>query len=254
MNKFIPRLIGCIIVKEGLSCQSFKFKKFYPLGSVKSSAEYFLKWGVDEIIIMNIDGNLININLLATSIKNINIPVCYGGGITTVEDAKKLLDVGVDKISVNNLAINDTSKIPNFINKFGSQFISASIDLIKKKNQYKVFCSKKKNIIDKDLNKFFFDLYNAGVGEIIIQSVDKDGTGAGYDLNLVKKIYKSSSLPILICGGAGSSKEVLKIAFKYKINPIVGNRLLHIENSAVYFKNEIFKKTNVSRENPFYKS
>jgi cyclase len=254
MNKFIPRLIGCIIVKEGLSCQSFKFKKFYPLGSVKSSAEYFLKWGVDEILIMNIDGNLMNINLLANSINNINIPVCYGGGVTTVEDAKKLLDVGVDKISLNNLAINYTNKISNFVNKFGSQFISASIDLIKKKNQYKIFCSKKKNIIDKDLNKFFFDLYNAGVGEIIIQSVDKDGTGAGYDLNLVKKIYKSSSLPILICGGAGSSHEVLKIAFKYKINPIVGNRLLHIENSPVYFKNEIFKKTNISRSNPFYKS
>ena len=252
MKKFKPRVVGLIIVKNGIACQSYKFSKHHPVGSIEKTSQYYLDWGVDEIIIINIDGKMIDLKHLRKNIKNINIPVCYGGGITNITDAKKLLDIGIDKISLNNLAINQTEKIDKFVNLFGSQFVCASIDLKKINSSYYIYCSKQKKILKKNPYKLINLLKKIGVGEIMFKSVDLDGTKKGYDKNIVKKFGNKTQLPFLISGGSNLNIETINLALKFKFNPILGNVLLHHENSVVFLKEAVFNKMGFKRPNNFF--
>jgi len=252
MIKFNPRIIGSIIVKNGLVCQSYKFSRYNPVGTIEKTSQYYLDWGVDEIMIINIDGKMIDLKSLEKNIKNINIPVCYGGGISNVTDAKRLLEVGIDKISLNNLAINKTVEIKKFVNLFGSQFLCASIDLKKVKNNYYIYCSKKKKILKINPYKLLDLLKKIGIGEIMFKSVDLDGTQKGYDKNIIKIFGNKTKLPFLISGGSNLTKETINLALKYKFNPVLGNVLLHHENSVVYLKEGIFNKTGFKRPNKFF--
>lgn len=147
MNNFVPRIIGSIIVKNEIVCQSYKFTDYHPIGSLEKTCEYYVEWGVDELMILNIDTNLMNLSKLKKNIKNINIPICYGGSIKKIDDVKKLLDIGIDKISLNSLIIDNIKMLENFVNYFGSQFICASIDLKKINNKYFLFSKKKMTLL-----------------------------------------------------------------------------------------------------------
>lgn len=252
MNRFIPRVIGSIIVKNGIVCQSCKFSEFRPIGSIEKTCEYYVNWGVDELLILNIDSNLINLSKLKKNIKNINIPICYGGSINKIDDAKKLLDIGVDKISLNNLVIENIQMLDKFVNYFGSQFICVSIDFKKIKNKYFIYSNKKNNVIHEKPLKLIETLNKFGVGEVMLKSVDLDGTKQGYDVNLIKMFHKKIKPPLLISGGSDNFENIMQIATKFNINPVVGNILMHKENSIVYLKEELYKKTNFRRPNNFF--
>jgi imidazole glycerol-phosphate synthase subunit HisF len=252
INNFIPRIIGSLIIKNGIVCQSNKFFEYRPIGSIEKTCEYYVDWGVDELTILNTDPNLINLSILKRNIKNINIPICYGGSIKKIDDAKKLLDIGVDKISLNSLILDNFHMLEKFVNYFGSQFICASIDFKKIKNEYFIYSNKKKNIIGDNPLKLINFLNTVGVGEVMLKSVDLDGTKKGYDINLIKKFQKKIKPPLLISGGADNFKNIIQIATKFDINPVIGNVLMHRENSIVFLKEELYKKTKSRRPNKFF--
>jgi cyclase len=140
------------------------------------------------------------------------MPVCYGGGITDIEQIQKIFSIGIEKVALNTTALNDMSLIKKAVNLFGAQSIVIAVDV--KKNlfgKYKIYNHTSGKILKKDLYNYIKKLDEIGVGEIFINSVDRDGTRLGYDIPLLKSLAILTDIPIVACGGADGLKD-FKIA------------------------------------------
>tara|TARA_B100000530_G_scaffold247961_1_gene162738 strand:+ start:1143 stop:1940 length:798 start_codon:yes stop_codon:yes gene_type:complete len=246
-----PRLIAVVYLKNEIVVQSENFSKFYPIGSLKKTLEYLNNWGIDEIIILSIDGKY-NHTQLKNSIREIHLPITFGGNVRNTNDIKKLLDIGIDKISFNQLLRQNPKKILEFSKIYGNQFIVGSIDIKKNGNYYFEYDYKNKKVLNENIIKKIKSYQEYGIGEFFINFVDKDGLGKNLDLKLSKKIASSISTPLIVCGGA---KDINKIIQFYKLtsaNPAIGNLFHHFENSARLIKEQLFSEFKEIRD-PEYK-
>lgn len=220
------RLIPVLLLKEGMLVQSKEFKLYRPVGNPFIAIEYFNRWEVDEIIFLDIthnqqyqqgrlDINLRNFEKLSQYTEYISekcfVPLTVGGGIRTIQDIRLLLLSGADKISINTQAVKNPLFITEASRTFGKQCIVISIDV--KKNQkgtYEVFTSYGKEATG--LNPLYWskEVVKRGAGEILLQSLDKDGTLLGYDINLIRMIADVVDVPIIACSGVGSWQHLVE--------------------------------------------
>jgi imidazole glycerol-phosphate synthase subunit HisF len=215
-----PRIIPCLLVhKKGL-VKSINFKNYKYVGDPLNAVRIFNEKEVDEIIILDIDATVQNKKPDFKMVENIatecNMPICYGGGIKTVEDAQKIFSLGVEKIAISSAAISDSSLMTKMINIVGSQSIVVVLDV--KKNflgTYEIFINNGKVKTNKNLIDFVKELEKLGIGEVIINSIDQDGVMKGYDLNLIEKVRNAVNIPITALGGAGSLEDIQKIINKF---------------------------------------
>ncbi len=248
-----PRIIGSIFLKDEIVVQSYYFNKFLPIGKLSKSIEYLNEWGVDEILILNINGKKIDLNVLENAIKICNIPICYGGGVDSIDYAKNLINIGIDKISLNSLVLTSFEKVREITNYFGSQFVTVSVNIKKYNNKYYIYDYKKKKILNDDIFSFIKRLNDIPVGEILLNFVDKDGSKAGLDIACFKKIVTSVDLPILISGGSGDFNQILNFCKKNNVVPVIGNIFNHTENPVPNLKKLFLTKYKEIRLNRFFK-
>ena len=206
------RLIPTIILKNDLVVQSFNFKDYLPIGKIDAVIEFFNNWDVDEIIVIDIDASkekrIIKTELIERIAKNCFVPLAVGGGIRNEDHLRRLLAVGIEKIVINKIIFDNPNFINSIASKYGKQFIVASLDAKLVDDDYYVFidngsCSTKMNV--REASKM---VEESGAGEIFINSIDRDGMMAGYDLNLAKEVRKHVNLPITFLGGAGSANDM----------------------------------------------
>jgi cyclase len=146
------------------------------------------------------------------------MPLCYGGGINKVEQASKIIELGVEKVALSSAIIQNTSLISSIVKTIGSQSVVAVIDVKKKFfGGYTVFTNNGKKKIDQDLVKTLNQIEDSGAGEIVINSIDNDGVMKGYDLTLIKKVREAVSIPITALGGAGSKEHIFELVNRFKI-------------------------------------
>ena len=176
--------------------------------------------------------------------KHVFSPLVFGGGILTIEDAKKYFQNGADKISLNTLILEDFNKISEFCEYFGSQSIVASIDIIKDKGKYKIYSAKKNKIYDFNFIEFIKDVEKKGAGEILLNSVDRDGTAEGYDTKLIKYVNDRISIPLIPCGGAGEPKHFMDLLQITKLSAIKLEIYLTL-------KKEVTRKKKYLKQNNF---
>ena len=197
------RIIGVVNILNGVAVQSIQFNRFLPIGDPKIAIEYLFSWGIDEIIILDISREKKMFKKFPYFIKNCFVPVTIGGGINNMKDVDYLIKSGADKVAINTQAINDPKLLESVSKKYGNQALIVSIDVKKIKNKYTVFTNSGMVESKISLKEIINIAENSGAGEILINSIDSDGTKKGFDKRLFIFTKNCTNLPLNICGGAG---------------------------------------------------
>ena len=216
------RIIPVMLLKDGYFVKTTKFKNPEYVGDPLNIVKIFNDKEADEITIFDISSSnsedKINYKLIEKIASNARMPLCYGGGITNIEQVERLFSLGIEKISISRSFIKNPNMINEIIKKFGSQSVAVTIDINKDmNNNYTINNYEAKN--ETECVNFIKLISSHKVGEIIINCVFKDGTKEGYDLNLIDLVYPLTDTPLTIVGGAKSYEEIVELSNKY---PILG--------------------------------
>lgn len=204
------RLIPCILLKNWQLVKSIQFDSYRTIGHPTPTVRVYNARNVDELIVLDIDASLndepINTEIITDMANECFMPLTIGGGIKSLEDVYRVLNAGADKISINSEAILRPSLIHEIATVFGSQCVVASIDIKYSEGKFRVF-NKKMGLLDIDPIELAKEYEAQGAGEILLTSVDRDGTSSGYDIELLKLFHTHLQLPIIINGGMGSAEH-----------------------------------------------
>jgi len=218
-----PRIIPCLLVKNGGLVKTVQFGDSKYVGDPLNAVRIFNEKGVDEIIVVDIDATAHNRGPDYGLIKNLaaecRMPLCYGGGVKTVEQMQQIISLGVEKVAVSSAAINEPSFIVEAAEKVGSQSVVVIMDVKKKifGNRFEVFTHNGSKATGIDPVEFINKNVNFGAGEIVVNSIDRDGVMKGYDFDLVTQVRNATSLPMTVLGGAGSLKDIADLIRNFGI-------------------------------------
>ena len=218
------RIIPCLLLHNKGLTKTINFSNHKYIGDPLNAVRIFNEKNVDEIMIFDIDKTVNNqqpdYKLISDIARECRMPLCYGGGIKTADEVEKIISLGVEKVSLSNSAIMNPNLISECAKRIGAQSVALTIDIKSTgllKNNYQV-CTKNGK---KTIKKYYLDVINdsikSGVGEIVINSYDKDGTGKGYDFNLIDSIYPNINVPLTVLGGASSYEDIRNLIKRYKI-------------------------------------
>ena len=226
------RIIPCLDVKNGRIVKGINFKNLKDAGDPILTAQVYDELGADEICFLDIAATLENrdvtLDLVRKTSEKCFIPITVGGGIRTIEDIRHLLLNGADKVSFNSAAIRDPDIISTAANKFGSQCIVVAIDAKKTKNdKWEIFSHGGTKETGIEAISFAKDMQERGAGEILLTSMDKDGTKDGYDIELTKLISDSLNIPVIASGGAGKLEHFKSVLEKGKASAILAASIFH---------------------------
>ena len=211
-----PRIIPCLLVHKGglVKTQGFKSPKY--VGDPINAVKIFNEKEADELMVLDIDASVNGVEpnyaLIAKLAAECRMPLCYGGGITTAEQASRIIDLGVEKISISAAAVADPELLTRISAAVGRQSVVAVIDVRKKSGMfakgYEVCTHNGKTAHKVDPIALATDLQKAGAGEIVINSIDRDGEMKGYDLALAQQVRDALRVPLTVLGGAGSLDDM----------------------------------------------
>lgn len=227
------RVIPCLLIhKKGL-VKTVNFKNPKYVGDPINAVKIFNEKEVDELIVLDIDASVENREPNFEMIKNLamecRMPFCYGGGITTVEQAKKIIKLGAEKIAISSSAIKNLGLIREIGEEVGVQSVVVVLDLKKRGflfgGGYDIYIRNGKEKVNVQLKDFINQLNEIGVGELVINSIDDDGLMQGYNNDLIALIRDWTNFPITVLGGAGSLDDIKNIIKKYKIIGVAAGSL-----------------------------
>ncbi len=207
------RVIPCLLLRNGGLVKTLKFADAKYVGDPINAIRIFNDKEVDELMVLDItatkENKEPNYALIEQFASECFMPLTYGGGIKTMEQAQKLFNLGIEKICLQTSVLEDLSLVKNLSDKWGSSSILVSVDV--KKNwmgQPKLYSSATGKTIDKKWTDYLLEAVNAGAGEIVLNAVDKDGTMKGMDTELIKEAAKILSVPLVAVGGVGSLADI----------------------------------------------
>ncbi len=216
VSNLTKRIIPCLDVKDGRVVKGVSFVNLRDAGDPVALGRRYSEEGADELVFLDITASHENrqtlFDMVAQVAKEVFIPFTVGGGIKTVDDIRKLLQLGADKISINTTAVLNPEFISEAALAFGRQCVVVAIDAKKKDGVYKVFLKGGRDETSLNAIDWAKEAEKRGAGEILLTSMDKDGTKSGYDLELLKKVSEAVKIPVIASGGAGSLED-LKLAF-----------------------------------------
>ena len=202
------RIIPCLDVKDGKVVKGVNFVNLIDAGDPVEQAVIYDNQGADEICFLDITASNENRDIILNTVnetaKKISIPLTVGGGVRSLDDINRLLSNGADKVSINTAAVSNKNLIKESAKKFGSQCIVVAVDAkAVKPNKWEIFTHGGRRSTGKDALEFAREMETLGAGEILLTSMDRDGTKKGYDINLTKTISSSVNIPIIASGGIG---------------------------------------------------
>jgi imidazole glycerol-phosphate synthase subunit HisF len=218
-----PRITPCLLVQNKGLVKTVKFKDPKYVGDPINAVKIFNEKEVDELIVLDIDASAHNREPDFTLIKNLaaecRMPLCYGGGVTSVEHARKIIGLGAEKVALSSAAINNPAILPEIAKAIGTQSVVVVLDVQKKGlfGRYELVTHNAKKATGKNPIEFAKQIEKLGVGEIVINSVDQDGVMKGYDIDLINSIRQSVNVPITVLGGAGTLKDIETVINKFGV-------------------------------------
>ena len=244
------RVISRMDIKGPNLIKSIQFEGLKIIGDPNEYALKYYKEGIDEIFILDTVATLYGRNNLSDIIrnaaKNIFVPITAGGGVRSIDDVQNLLNSGADKIAINTQAI----KSPNFINEasriYGSQAIIGSIEAKKKDTFWEAYIDNGREETGVDALNWAKELESRGAGELLITSIDKDGTKTGFDEELIQIISNSVSIPVISSGGAGNLKNIISLCNKTETSGIAIASILHYQDYTIKQIKENMIKNNIN--------
>ncbi|VFP87947.1 Imidazole glycerol phosphate synthase subunit HisF [Buchnera aphidicola (Cinara piceae)] len=253
------RIIACLDVKNGMVIKGIKFRNHIIIGKIIELVKYYSTQGIDELVFYDISASpkkkLLDIKWIAKIAELINIPFSVAGGISSIEDAKQILALGADKISINSPALANPLLISKLADRFGVQCIVVGIDSwydqINKK--YQVFQytgnEKKSHLTYWSTFDWVKKVQKLGAGEIVLNTMNTDGTKSGYDIKQLKKIRDICSIPLIASGGAGSMNDFLNVFEIAKVDGALAASIFHNKLiSVIDLKRFLFTKGVIIRQ------
>lgn len=254
------RLIPILLMREGILVKSIQFHQYRPVGNPLVAIDYFNEWEVDEIVFLDItpgipyqpgrkDINLQNFQKLADYTAYISkkcfVPLTVGGGIRTIEDIRTLLHAGADKVSINTMAVKQPEFISEATKIFGRQCIVVSIDTKKTKTAYEVYTSYGKEPTGLHPVMWSKEIVKKGAGEILLQSMDKDGTLSGYDLELIKMISDNTDVPVIAASGVGEWQHLVDGIKVGHASAVAAANIFHYTEHSTRHAKEYMRKMGI---------
>jgi cyclase len=217
-----PRIIPCLLVHNKGLVKTIKFKDAKYVGDPINAVKIFNEKESDELMVLDIDATALGREPDYKMIENLAVecrmPLCYGGGIKTVEQATKIFNLGVEKIALSSSAIENPKLVSDIAKEVGNQSVVVVLDVKKKMfGSYDVYTHNGTKKAKIDLEKFIKELQKLGVGEIVINSIDNDGVMKGYDVALIEKVKPLVDVPMTVLGGAGSLDDIKGLIKKFGI-------------------------------------
>ena len=215
------RIIPLLLVSNNILVKGENFKNHNYIGDVYNAVKIFSEKKAHEIILVDISARnrneIFDINLIKKIKNEIFVPLTIGGGINSLDDASKIIDQGVEKISLNTVLYKNPEIIEKIANKFGSQSVVVSVDVKKIDNKYMICFENGKLLSDLPLLEYLRKLENLGAGEILLTSIDNEGKKIGYDLDLYRLLKNRINLPIIANGGASNLQSFEELFNKTEI-------------------------------------
>ena len=243
------RIIPCLDVKDGRVVKGINFLNLKDAGDPIEQAKYYSENGADEICFLDISASLEKrktmIDIVAKTAEKVFIPLTVGGGINSLEDIRNLLKAGADKVSINTAAILNEKLIAEASQRFGSQCIVGAVDAKKQNDNWIVFSHGGTKKTDMDAIEWMEKLQKLGAGEILLTSMDKDGTKSGFDLELLKITTKKLTIPVIASGGVGSLQDFKDGVIVGGASALLAASVFHYNEYSISDVKEYLKNENI---------
>ena len=231
------RIIPCLDVKNGRVVKGINFVDLQDAGDPVEQAKIYSDGGADEICFLDITASNENRDTIYEVVKETSkkcfVPLTVGGGVRNVEDINKLLNCGADKVSINTAAVQDANVVVESSKKFGSQCIVVAIDAKKNGDKWDVYTHGGRNNSGLDALEFAKKVEDSGAGELLVTSMDRDGTQTGYDIELMKKISKKVNIPLIASGGVGNLDHMVEGIKEGNASAVLAASIFHYGTHSV---------------------
>ena len=225
------RLIARLDIKNNALVKGINMEGLRVIGSPSIIAQKYYNDGIDELYYMDVVASLYDRNGLVEFVnetaRNVFIPLSVGGGIRTISDVDELLSAGADKVTVNTAAVKDVKFIEKIAHKFGSSTVVCAIEVLKYEGEYLVFTDSGREFTGLTVKNWAREVQKAGVGELLVSSIDRDGTGKGIDFELMDLIKDFITVPLIAHGGIGKVSHIIEALNDDRIDGVCISSLLH---------------------------
>jgi len=245
------RIIPCLDVDMGRVVKGVNFVNLKDVGDPVSIAEFYNKEGADELVFLDItathEGRSTMVDVVRRTAEKVFIPLTVGGGIRAIEDFKEILRTGADKVSINSSAIRNPNLIQEASKKFGSQCVVVAIDAKKREDGsgWNVFINGGRIDTGLDALEWSKKVEKLGAGEILLTSMDADGTKKGYDIELTDAVCKVVNIPVIASGGCGKLEDFSEVFKKSRADAALAASLFHFRELTIRQVKEYLKKENI---------
>ena len=248
------RIIPCLDVKDGKVVKGIQFKNHQVVGSILDLAKKYSNDGADELVFYDISAStkdsIVEKNWISKIADVINIPFCVAGGIKSLEDARQILNLGADKISINTPAIDNPDLIYDLSNEFGSQCVVIGMDVKYIGDQAFIFAKtgSEKTSYSTSLNAkdWLIRVQELGAGEVVINAMANDGVKSGYSIELLNSLEDICSIPMIASGGAGGPKDFINVFEKTNVDGALAASIFHRNEYSIKEMKESLKANSIN--------
>jgi cyclase len=232
------RIIACLDVRDGAVVKGIQFESLRAAGEPAALAARYDREGIDEIVILDITATIENRRTLAQTVasvaREIFIPLCVGGGIRSLDDAARVVEAGADKVSLNTAALADPGLITTLAARYGSQAVIVAIDARRNADgRTLVFARSGREDAARDAAAWAREAADRGAGEILLTSIDRDGTKSGFDCALTREVSDAVSIPVIASGGAGTFEHFADVFADGRADAALAASVFHYQEYAV---------------------
>jgi cyclase len=243
------RIIACLDVRDGQVVKGINFEGLRNAGDPAELARRYNREGIDELVILDITATLERRRALADTIRAVAaelfIPLAVGGGIRSEEDAAAAVEAGADKVSLNTAALARPDLISTLANRYGSQAVLVAIDAKREGNHFAVFSRSGTTAAGRDAVEWAREAEARGAGEILLTSIDRDGTKAGYDCEMTSAVSDAVSIPVIASGGAGGLDDFVEVFTIGAADAALAASIFHYAETSVHVLKEHLRQHGV---------
>jgi cyclase len=231
------RLIACLDVRNGCVVKGVNFESLREAGDPASLAERYNREGIDEVVVLDVTATIEGRRAFEDTIRAVSrqlfIPLTVGGGIRSEPDAAAAIDAGADKVGVNSAALADPPLLTRLASRYGSQAVVVAIDAKRDGARFRVFARSGSTSTDRDAVEWAVEAESRGAGEVLLTSIDRDGTRAGFDCELTSAVSSAVSIPVIASGGAGSFEHFTEVFTAGRADAALAASVFHFSEHAV---------------------
>ena len=248
------RIIPCLDVKDGKVVKGIQFKNHQVVGSILDLAEKYSNDGADELVFYDISAStkdsIVEKNWISKIADIVNIPFCVAGGIKSVEDARQILNLGADKISINTPAIDNPDLIYDLSNEFGSQCVVIGMDVKYIGDQAFIFAKtgseKTSHSTNLNAKNWLIRVQELGAGEVVVNAMGNDGVKSGYSIELLNSLEDICSIPMIASGGAGGPRDFVNVFEKTNVDGALAASIFHRNEYSIKEIKESLKANSIN--------